>query len=180
MLIFGGTVTATELFPDSLDPAGTWRQRTLLWRSALSEAEWTDLALAMRILPTWSDARRELEIASASDATIEPASVALYWHFKYPPGHEKPRQHHLAEDLCPRGCAQDVHLRRDERLNSTGRPRTATETVGRNNNDLHGSRRPASQLIRPRSDRVMASLRAGRCGRAPHGIFAVRSSTETP
>ena len=88
VLIFGGTVTATELFPDSLDPAGTWRQRTLLWRSALSEAEWTDLALAMRILPTWSDARRELETASASDATIEPASVALYWHFKYPPGHE--------------------------------------------------------------------------------------------
>ena len=87
-LVFAGTVTASALFPDSLDPAGTWRQRTLLWRSAMSEGEWTDLALAMTVRKTWSPTRRELEISLTTEDIANPSPVDLYWHFRYPPGHE--------------------------------------------------------------------------------------------
>ncbi|MET9293283.1 hypothetical protein [Streptomyces sp. NPDC003077] len=55
-------VTASEVFPDHQDPVNRWHRYALLWRSAFSEAEWTEFALALTIRRTWVNGRRELVI----------------------------------------------------------------------------------------------------------------------
>ena len=92
ILVLRPSVTASELFPGSDDPAGTWKRRTLLWRSSLTEAEWTDLALAMDIRHIWDGTARDLGIRLAGDPPGPPEPVDLYWLQGYPPGHEA-RQH---------------------------------------------------------------------------------------
>jgi hypothetical protein len=47
------------------DPPGMWHRRVLLWRSAMTEPDWTDLALALAIRRTWLDDARDLEISLA-------------------------------------------------------------------------------------------------------------------
>jgi CheY-like chemotaxis protein len=88
ILVLSPSVTAGQLFPGSDDPAGTWKRRTLLWRSSLTEAEWTDLALAMDIRHIWDETTRDLEIRLAGDPPGPPEPVDLYWLQGYPPGHE--------------------------------------------------------------------------------------------
>ena len=81
-------MSACQLFHtsnSSNDPAGTWHRRVLLWRSAMTEPDWTDLGLALRVRHTWIGDVRDLEI-SLSDSprpTTEP--IDPYWHYGYPP-----------------------------------------------------------------------------------------------
>jgi hypothetical protein len=82
-------VKASELFPRSADPPGAWHRRTLLWRSALTESGWTELALALNVRPTWGDETgRDLEIWLSSDPPGLPKPVDPYWLYRYSLGHK--------------------------------------------------------------------------------------------
>jgi hypothetical protein len=85
ILILTGTVSGSRLFPGTPDPAGRWRRTTLLWRSALSEQDWTDLALALSLRRVWAGPIRELEVSLAAEPRMPTEPVDLYWHFRYPP-----------------------------------------------------------------------------------------------
>ncbi len=61
------SVPASRLFPHSPDPAGAWHRQALLWRSSLTEPDWTDLALALNIRHTWAGSERDLDISLASE-----------------------------------------------------------------------------------------------------------------
>jgi hypothetical protein len=87
ILAVTGPLTGTRLFPEARDPAGRWRGLVLLWRSALGEQDWTDLALALDLRRTWAGSPRGLEISLAGATPRPPEPVDLYWHFWYPPDH---------------------------------------------------------------------------------------------
>jgi hypothetical protein len=87
VLTLAGPVTGSRLFPGSRDPAGRWTGTVMLWRSALSQADWTDLALALRLRRFWAGSSREIELSLADEAWAPPEPVDLYWHYRYPPGH---------------------------------------------------------------------------------------------
>jgi hypothetical protein len=87
ILTLAGPVTGSRLFPGARDPAGRWTGTVMLWRSALSQADWTDLALALRLRRLWAGSSREIEISLAGEGWPEPEPVDLYWHYRYPPGH---------------------------------------------------------------------------------------------
>jgi hypothetical protein len=89
ILAVAGPVTGSQLFPGARDPAGRWRGTVLLWRSALGEQDWTDLALALNLRRTWAGSPRNLEISLAGATPRPPEPVDLYWHFWYPPDHPK-------------------------------------------------------------------------------------------
>ena len=88
ILVLQEDVTASELFPGSEDPGRTWNRRVLLWRSALSEPGWTDLAMAMSVRHIWNDMTRDLQIRLSADPPDPPEPVDGYWLYRYPPGHE--------------------------------------------------------------------------------------------
>ncbi|GAA1510798.1 hypothetical protein GCM10009730_14110 [Streptomyces albidochromogenes] len=87
LLVTGG-VKASELFPLETNPAGVWHRRVLLWRSALSEPEWTDFALAISMRNTWNGDRRELDIRPAADLVDAPQPVDPYWLYGWALRHE--------------------------------------------------------------------------------------------
>ena len=80
-------VSATRLFrafnADN-DPPGMWHRRVLLWRSAMKEPDWTDLALALSIRHTWLGDARDLEISLSSTPRADPEPVDPYWNYRYP------------------------------------------------------------------------------------------------
>lgn len=88
------SVTASELFPGSEDPPGAWHRRALLWRSALTEPGWTDLALALDVRHTWNETTRDLEIRLLTDLPAQPEPVDPYWLYRYQLGH--PDRGHIA------------------------------------------------------------------------------------
>ncbi|MBT2507900.1 hypothetical protein J7I98_18835 [Streptomyces sp. ISL-98] len=81
-------VKASEVFPGDANAPGTWHRYVLLWRSALTEPEWTDYAMALSIRQTWNGDRRELDIRPAADLLDLPQPVDAYWLYGRPPGHE--------------------------------------------------------------------------------------------
>jgi hypothetical protein len=85
ILTLTGPLAGSQLFPGSPDPSGRWRAMVLLWRSALNEPDWTDLALALSIRRRWTGELRELEISLAAELGWLSAPVDLYWHYRYPP-----------------------------------------------------------------------------------------------
>ena len=81
-------VSAARLFRASQlynDPPGMWHRRVLLWRSAMTEPDWTDLALALRIRHTWEGDSRDLEISLSATPRANPETIDPYWHYHYPP-----------------------------------------------------------------------------------------------
>ncbi|MBT2401397.1 NACHT domain-containing NTPase [Streptomyces sp. ISL-100] len=79
-------VKASEVFPGDANAAGTWHRYVLLWRSALTEPEWTDFAIALDLHHIWNDGRRDLDIFPAEGFLVaEP--VDAYWLYGRPPGH---------------------------------------------------------------------------------------------
>ncbi|WP_157839224.1 NACHT domain-containing protein [Streptomyces flavidovirens] len=79
-------VKASEVFPGDTNPAGTWHRNVLLWRSAFTEPEWTDFAIALDLRHTWNGDRRDLDIRPADDVLV-PEPVDAYWLYGRPPGH---------------------------------------------------------------------------------------------
>ena len=85
-------VSAARLFRASQlynDPPGMWHRRVLLWRSAMTEPDWTDLALALRIRHTWEGDSRDLEISLSPTPRTDPETVDPYWHYRYPPSDQE-------------------------------------------------------------------------------------------
>jgi hypothetical protein len=80
------SVTASRLFPGAYDPAGRWRGTVLLWRSALREQDWTDLALGLRLRRFWDGPKRDVQISLCDGERQPPEPVDLYWHYWFPPG----------------------------------------------------------------------------------------------
>jgi hypothetical protein len=78
-------VTAGGLFPWAEDPPGEWHATVRLWRSALSELDWTDLALSLRLRRLWTETGRDLEISLAQGPVpgVEPADP--YWLYQLGP-----------------------------------------------------------------------------------------------
>lgn len=85
ILALADRVTASSLFPGSLDPPKNWHRCVLLWRSALSEQEWTDLALALSIRHISRRPTRDLEVYLSHDPREPHEPVDLYWHYAYHP-----------------------------------------------------------------------------------------------
>ena len=82
------TVSAARLFRTSNpsnDPPGMWHRRVLLWRSAMTEPDWTDMGLALSIRHTWLGNDRDLEISLSSTPRRNPEPIDPYWHYGYPP-----------------------------------------------------------------------------------------------
>jgi hypothetical protein len=76
---------ASQLFPASSDPPGTWHRRVLLWRSSMTEPDWTDLGLAVSLRHTWAGDARDLEISLSGTPPRNPEPIDPYWHYHYPP-----------------------------------------------------------------------------------------------
>jgi hypothetical protein len=57
----------------------------LLWRSAMTELDWTDLALALSIRHTWLGHIPDLEISLSATPRRNPEHIDLYWHYHYSP-----------------------------------------------------------------------------------------------
>ena len=70
------------------DPPGMWHRRVLLWRSAMTEQDWTDLALALCIRHTWLGDTRDLEISLSATPRKNPEPIDPYWHYRYPPSNQ--------------------------------------------------------------------------------------------
>lgn len=84
-------VSAARLFRASNaynDPAKMWHRRVLLWRSAMTEPDWTDLALALCIRHTWLGDTRDLEISLSATLRKNPEPIDPYWHYRYPPSNQ--------------------------------------------------------------------------------------------
>ena len=85
------TMSAARLFRASNaynDPPGMWHRRVLLWRSAMTEQDWTDLALALCIRHTWLGDIRDLEISLSATPRKNPEPIDPYWHYRYPPSNQ--------------------------------------------------------------------------------------------
>ena len=65
-----------------------WHRRVLLWRSAMTEPDWTDLALALCIRHTWLGDIRDLEISLSAAPRRNPEPIDPYWHYRYPPSNQ--------------------------------------------------------------------------------------------
>jgi hypothetical protein len=88
MLALEPALSAARLFRASEplnDPPGMWHRRVLLWRSAMTEPEWTDLALALSIRHTWLDDTRDLDIGLSGTSRLVTEPIDPYWHYHYPP-----------------------------------------------------------------------------------------------
>ncbi|WP_433544851.1 NACHT domain-containing protein [Streptomyces sp. CA-294286] len=85
-VLLRGSVTTSRLFPEAADPAGIWWHRTQLWRSALTEQEWTDFALALEVRRGWADERRELTVERRTGDEPTAQAIDPYWVFRHPPG----------------------------------------------------------------------------------------------
>ncbi|KUF12944.1 NACHT domain-containing protein [Streptomyces silvensis] len=83
LLLTGGT-TAGALFPSTGDAGGAWHRHVLLWRSSLNEAQWTDLAIALRVRRVRVGDDRDLEVAVAQEEVGPPEPVDAYWLFRGP------------------------------------------------------------------------------------------------
>jgi hypothetical protein len=92
MLSLEPTVSASRIFRSSHaynDPPGMWHRRVLLWRSAMTEPDWTDLALALSIRHTWHGDIRDLEISLSETPRKNPEPIDPYWHYEYPPSDQR-------------------------------------------------------------------------------------------
>ncbi|MFF0739909.1 NACHT domain-containing protein [Streptomyces sp. NPDC004111] len=87
-VLLRGSVTASRLFPEAEDPAGIWWHRTQLWRSALTEQEWTEFALALKVRRRWEGERRELTVERWTGDEYVAEDIDPYWLFRHPPGSE--------------------------------------------------------------------------------------------
>jgi hypothetical protein len=85
ILSLNPSVTASRLFGGGRDPAGRWKGLALLWRSALYEQDWTDLALALWLRRFWAEGSRDLEIGLCHGDRKPPEPVDLYWHYWFAP-----------------------------------------------------------------------------------------------
>ncbi|HET9894990.1 MAG TPA: helix-turn-helix domain-containing protein [Streptosporangiaceae bacterium] len=86
IVTLAGHLLASQLFPASDDPPGAWHRNALLWRSALTEAVWTDLASAFTVRHTREGERRDLRIELASDPSARREPVDPYWLYMSPAG----------------------------------------------------------------------------------------------
>ena len=81
-VLLGGEVTATELFPTSLDVKADWHKMALLWRSQLPPEGFTALVTMLDVHREWRGNDRELRITPAGpdpDLSIDP-----YWTYDHP------------------------------------------------------------------------------------------------
>lgn len=83
LLLTGGT-TAGALFPSGGDAGSSWHRHALLWRSSLNEAEWTDLAVSLRVRRTRQGRERDLEVDVERGELGAPDQVDAYWLYRAP------------------------------------------------------------------------------------------------
>ena len=86
LLALRPVVHAGDLFRADADPGDAWSRSVLLWRSAIEEQDWSDLAQAVAFSYAWNGARRDLELRLASEPPEPAPPVDLHWHYGVPPG----------------------------------------------------------------------------------------------
>ena len=79
-------ITGAQLFPDDPDPAVTWRNQAMMWRSQLSNDEWLGLHETIALKREWNGQRREIRLWR-NDGTFAAADTDIYWTYNIPPGH---------------------------------------------------------------------------------------------
>jgi hypothetical protein len=87
VVLLGGEVTATELFPASLDVKADWHKMALLWRSQLPPEGFTALVTMLDVHREWRGNDRELRITPAGpdpDLSIDPC-----WTYGHTPDSDK-------------------------------------------------------------------------------------------
>jgi hypothetical protein len=81
-----GEINGSQLFPQDADPAGPWRDQSMMWRSQLTADEWWGLCEAVTLERTWDGSRRALRLRRADATRVIPASD-IHWTYNITPDH---------------------------------------------------------------------------------------------
>jgi hypothetical protein len=83
LVVTGGEITGTELFPAASDTITAWRQQALLWRSQLSPDGWSWLATRLDFHRIGAAGNRDILIASVRDEPVT-KPIDPYWSWDEP------------------------------------------------------------------------------------------------
>jgi len=81
-----GEISGSQLFPQETDPAGPWRNQSMMWRSQLTSDEWIGLFEAITLERTWDGSRRVLRLRKG-DATLAVPASDIHWTYNITPDH---------------------------------------------------------------------------------------------
>lgn len=81
LLMVAKHIRASDLYPHAQDPPGEWHREVLLWRSALRENDWADLASALAVERWRGQDQRDLTIR-AINARSDLTRVDPFWLYK--------------------------------------------------------------------------------------------------
>jgi hypothetical protein len=85
-VLAAGEITGTQLFPQEPDPAVTWRQQAMMWRSQLSNDEWFGVHDTITLTRVWDGQHRGIRLGR-NDGTFTAPPSDIYWTYNIPPGH---------------------------------------------------------------------------------------------
>lgn len=83
-------VTGAQLFPHDPDPAGSWRNQAMMWRSQLASEEVYGLHTSITVDRVWEGQKRGLCLRRLDPASSLPATD-IYWTYNIPPDHPNRR-----------------------------------------------------------------------------------------
>jgi AAA domain (dynein-related subfamily) len=83
LVLTGGEITGTELFPAASDTITAWRQQALLWRSQLSPDGWSWLATRLDFHRIGAAGNRDIVIASVREKPVT-KPIDPYWSWDEP------------------------------------------------------------------------------------------------
>jgi hypothetical protein len=89
-VIVAGEVTGKQLFPQDLDTADAWRREAMMWRSHLSDDEFSGMYQAVAMARIWDGDGRDVRLW-LDDGTFRVPSLDLYWVHGLPPGYPERR-----------------------------------------------------------------------------------------
>ncbi len=85
-----GEITGAQLFPRDPDPAISWRNQSMMWRSQLTSEECFGLHEMIALDRVWDGGRREICLRR-EDGTFTVPATDIYWTYNVPPGHPSRR-----------------------------------------------------------------------------------------
>ena len=89
IVLAGGPVTCSSLFPHSRDAALEWRNLALLWRSQLRTEGWSGLVNTIAVERIWDHNRRELLLRAGREPGYPPQRYDPFWGVANGPDDEK-------------------------------------------------------------------------------------------
>ena len=85
-VLTAGEITGSQLFPHDSDPAASWRNQAMMWRSQLTSEEAFGLHEFIAVDRLWDGPRRDLRLRRLDPAASQ-APTDIYWTYNIPPDH---------------------------------------------------------------------------------------------